>query len=87
MEKEGHKEERGTILLVYILTYVDDCLVVSMNPDWVINELTSEQRNFKLKDVGEPTRYLGAEIGRYDMNNRSTWYMFDRMYLKTRLKK
>jgi hypothetical protein len=57
-------KEDGYCYYEYILTSVDDCLVVSHNPSKIINSLTEEYK-YKLKDVGEPRRYLGAEIGNY----------------------
>jgi hypothetical protein len=70
----------------YILTYVDDCLIVSSDPKKIIDILQDEYK-YKLKDVGEPKRYLGAEIGKYDFSDgilyvsHGPWTL---MYLATR---
>jgi Reverse transcriptase (RNA-dependent DNA polymerase) len=65
----------------YLLTYVDDCLIVSHEPKRIISTLEEEYK-YRLKDVGEPTRYLGAEIGRYDFSDGTkTWFMSARLYL------
>jgi hypothetical protein len=66
----------------YILTYVDDCLVVSHKPSLMITTL-QEEYNYRLKDVGEPTKYLGAEVGKYHFSDGKTaWYTSANLYLK-----
>ena len=47
-------------------------MVVSEDPNWVILALTKEPYNYKLKDVGEPTKYLGAELGKFTVSNKDT---------------
>ena len=44
----------------YVLAYLDDCLVILENLNWVMQTLTKEMYNYKLKDVGKPTKYLGT---------------------------
>jgi Reverse transcriptase (RNA-dependent DNA polymerase) len=76
------KKPDGTEYYEYLLTYVDDCLVVSHDPKRIINSLEHEYK-YKLKDVGEPKCYLGAEIGKRSfMDGTSAWYMSARLYLK-----
>jgi hypothetical protein len=66
----------------YILTYVDDCLVVSHEPKRIISTLEDEYK-YRLKDVGEPKRYLGAEVGRYNFSDGTrAWFMSARLYLQ-----
>jgi Reverse transcriptase (RNA-dependent DNA polymerase) len=66
----------------YLLTYVDDCLIVSHAPKEIINTLEQEYK-YRLKDVGEPKRYLGAEIGKYHFSDGTTaWYMSAKLYLQ-----
>lgn len=66
----------------YILTYVDDCLVVSHDPKLIVNALQDEYK-YRLKDVGPPVRYLGAQIGRYKFDDGSSaWYMSAQLYLQ-----
>jgi hypothetical protein len=61
----------------YILTYVDDCLVVSQNPPIIIDT----QQN--LKDIEPPLHYLGAEMGKYKFNDdKQAWYMSAQQYLQ-----
>jgi Reverse transcriptase (RNA-dependent DNA polymerase) len=54
----------GTPYYEYLLTYVDNCLVISQQLSLIISTL-QDQYKYRLKDVGEPKRYLGAEVGRY----------------------
>ena len=44
--------------------------------------LTKDPYNYKLKDVGDPTKYLGGEIGKFTIGNQHTWYMSACLYLK-----
>ena len=81
--KEASKPD-GTRYYEYILTYVDDCLVVSMNPDGIIQRLEKDF-GYRLKDVEEPRRYLGAMINKYDMGKNQTWSMSAELYLKRAL--
>jgi Reverse transcriptase (RNA-dependent DNA polymerase) len=75
-------KENGDEYYEYMLTYVDDCLIVSHQPSRIISTLENEYK-YKLKDVGEPTRYLGAEIGKYRLPDGSNaWYMSARLYLQ-----
>ena len=43
----------GEIYYEYLLTYVDDCLVLSINPDLIIERLQKDF-NYRMKDVEEP---------------------------------
>jgi hypothetical protein len=66
----------------YILTYVDDCLVLSEIPKRITEMFESEYK-YRLKDVGEPKRDLGAEVGRYDFSNGTkAWFMSARLYFQ-----
>ena len=72
----------GEIYYEYLLTYVDDCLVLSVNPDLIINRLQTEFK-YRMKDVEEPKRYLGALVSRYDLGDKITgWSMSAELYLK-----
>jgi hypothetical protein len=65
-----------------MLMYVDDCLIVSHQPSRIISTLENEYE-YKLKGVGEPKRYLGAEIEKYRLPDGSNaWYMSARLYLQ-----
>ena len=74
--------DKGFDYYEYILTYVDDCLVVSHNPKRIIDSLQNEYK-YRLKDIGEPTRYLGAQIERHTLNGQChAWSMSASLYLK-----
>ena len=68
--KEGYK------YWAYMLVYVDDCLLVHHDPGLVMEELKSR---YKLKNdtYGEPTRYLGANVEKYQvpLTGQSYWSM------------
>ena len=59
----------------YVLTYVHYFLVVSEDTEWVIKALIKDPYNYKLKDMGEPSKYLAAEIGKFTVGNKHPWYM------------
>jgi hypothetical protein len=48
-----------------------------------LNALKGPPFEYRLKDVGEPTRYLGAQIGRYSLEDSvtDTWFMSADAYL------
>lgn len=72
----------GTEYYEYVLTYVDDCLVISGNPDWIIKTLQEAPYEYRLKDVGPPEHYVGAKIGKYDIKGEECWYMSAELYFK-----
>ena len=47
----------------------------------IINTLKKEPLNYTLKDVGPPTKYLGAKCGTYNLGDSSAWYMSAEIYL------
>jgi hypothetical protein len=78
----AHKAD-GTPYYEYILVYVDDVMVISGDPDAVIQLL---KEHFLLKIVSDPAtmpeRYLGAMIGKYQFADGSqAWYMSADDYL------
>jgi len=67
----------GTPYYEYILCYVDDVLIISMDPDGIVNEL---KEHFVFKEVLDPAKkqqcYLGATIGKFNFSDGSYgWYM------------
>jgi hypothetical protein len=54
----------------YLLVYVDDLLAIGMEPRVTLNILESDY-NYVLKDFGPPTRYVGASIGTYDIDDHT----------------
>jgi hypothetical protein len=68
----------------YVLLYVDDTLVISHNPMAIMQAL---QQEYRLKDnaIESPTRYLGADIGKYrfdDEPDKTRWTMSSDRYVK-----
>ncbi|MGH7974090.1 MAG: reverse transcriptase domain-containing protein, partial [bacterium] len=57
-------KENGTEYYEYILVYVVDLLILSSNCELILTYL-EQPGLYRLKDVGSPTRYLGATVGRY----------------------
>ena len=73
----------GTPYYEYVLCYVDDVLIISMDPDGIANEL---KEHFVLKEVLDPAEkqqhYLGTTIGKYNFLDGSYgWYMLAKEYL------
>jgi hypothetical protein len=65
----------------YILVYVDDLLAIGMEPGATLNIFESDY-NYVLTYFGPPTRYLGASIGTYDLNDHTTcFFMSPDQYL------
>ena len=67
----------------YILVYVDDVMIISGDPDAVVNSL---KEHFLLKVVSNPAdkpeRYLGAMIGKHQFSDGTqAWYMSADDYL------
>ena len=80
------RKANGFTYYEYILTYVDDCLVVSHDPKSIVDTLQNEYK-YRLKDVGPPTRYLGAQIGQYEFEDGSkAWFMSAQLYLQQAIK-
>jgi hypothetical protein len=54
----------------YLLVYVDDLLAIGMEPRATLNILELDY-NYVLKYFGPPTHYIGASIGRYDLDDHT----------------
>ena len=69
----------------YFLTYVDDLLAISMDPNSIIHEI---QRHVKLKNdaIEEPSNYLGAQLTRKFINGINIWTMSSVNYVKAAIK-
>ena len=65
----------------YFLTYVDDLLVLSQNPDIVLKEIG---RTFKFKNnmIAEPENYLGARLKKKNIAGTDVWTITSLDYLK-----
>jgi hypothetical protein len=66
----------------YILTYLDNCLILSENPRKIVQVLEQDYQ-YRSRDVGEPTRYLCAEVGKQVFSDGTkAYYMSAGAYLK-----
>ena len=63
-----------------VLCYVDDVLSMSADPESTLRGLQSV---FKLKDdkIAEPDIYLGAQMGRMDIDGHQCWTMLAEKYV------
>jgi len=72
----------GTPYYKYILCYVDDVLIISMDPDGITNKFNE---HFVLKELLYPAKkwqcYLGATIGKYNFLGSYGWYVSAKEYL------
>ena len=48
----------------YIVVYVDDVLIFSNSPDWIVTFKAAFAAEFDLKDLGAPVRVLGMTVVR-----------------------
>jgi hypothetical protein len=69
-----------------VLVYVDDIMVLSHDTKSMMDAIANL---FKLKEgsVSEPTQYLGANVGKYQLpDGHECWSMTGRDYVKNALK-
>jgi Reverse transcriptase (RNA-dependent DNA polymerase) len=74
----------GTKYYEYVLVYVDDLLILSKHPNTILQSLADEH-NYRLKDVGSPTPYLGALIGKKQFTDADLWFISAEAYLNKAL--
>jgi Reverse transcriptase (RNA-dependent DNA polymerase) len=74
MKKSGDKYYE------YILVYVDDCLIISEDPQKILSFLL-DVHEYRIKDVGPPSRFLGAKIGPLTLDGIDTWFISAEEYL------
>lgn len=65
----------------YMLLYVYDCLLVHQNSDPVMNDLKTWYK-MKGDTLGKLKQYLGVNICRWTLKNRSFWYINPGNYVK-----
>ena len=76
----------GTEYYAYVLVYVDDVLHQNHDPDTLINRLAEVYR-IKYGSVGEPDRYLDANIEKVQLDDGSVaWSMTSREYVTNSIK-
>jgi hypothetical protein len=68
-----------------VLCYVDDVLAISMDPETTLNALKT---TFTLKDnkIEPPEMYLGAQLGKLDVDGVSCWTMSAEKYVTAAVK-
>jgi Reverse transcriptase (RNA-dependent DNA polymerase) len=74
----------GTEYYQYILVHTDDLLVIAEKPMEILM-LLDQHYVLKPGSIGEPKRYLGAEVGHYYLPNnpeKPVWYMSSEKYIK-----
>ena len=64
--RRAHVKSDGTKYYEYVFVYVDDLLCLSVDPVGRIIPPLSDL-GYRCKDVGKPTRYLGAEIAEHEI--------------------
>ena len=71
----------GDAYYEWVLTYVDDCLCISAEPEKTMTRLG---QLYELRDtVKEPDRYLGANLGKWQLpDGREAWGMSPKEYVK-----
>ena len=75
-------KKNGDKYYEYILVYVDDQLTISENATQLTQQLITDYK-YRLKDVGPPSKYLGAKVGTRILDNGIlAWYMSAEEYLK-----
>ena len=74
----------------YVLIHTDDLLVVSHRADVIMKSFTDF---YTLKEdpatqlpYGPPTRYLGADVGQFEVNGIKAWYLSGDSYCKEAVK-
>ena len=80
------RKESGEEYYELILVYVDDILLVSANPQPVLDEIDSHYK-IKAGSVGEPSLYLGAQVYKHSLPDGSwAWGMTSEKYLTNAVK-
>jgi hypothetical protein len=82
----------GFIYWEYLLAYVDDILIISHDPQAIINSL-SQRMTFKQGSIGPPKSYLGADVfqvtiydATLDTPAKQVWAMSATEYVKHAIK-
>ena len=66
----------------YVLTYVDNVLIVLEDTSWVIEVLTKKSYKYKWMALYQRTKYLDAKIFKFIIANKNTWFMSARLFLR-----
>lgn len=56
------EKEDGSEYYEYVLLYVDNCLVLSENPEYIIRDQIGKYFTIKEESIGSPDHYLGGKV-------------------------
>ena len=77
----------GSEYYEYCCLYVDDCLVISDNPEHIIRNEIGKHWELKKGSVGPPTIYLGNKVSHVTLeNNISCWSFSSSQYTQAAVK-
>ena len=78
---------QGKAYWIYVLIFTDDILVVAEDPRSILMQL-DQHLMLKPSSIGEPTMYLGANIGKYKFpgDDKEYWYMGSEHYVRESVK-
>ena len=78
-------KENGDKYYAYLVTYVDDILVIDVNPQSIMNSIS---KLYRLKDgISFPKMYLGTDVRRWTFEDQGQGYALGaNSYLKEALK-
>ena len=84
--REGIKED-GSQHWEYVLLYVDDCLCISANAEYVLRNKIGKYFKLKEASIGPPDKYLGGKMRQVEMENgTSTWSFSSSQYVQAVVK-
>ena len=71
----------GRHYLLYMLVYVDDCLLIHHDPNPTMEKL---KKMYKMKGdaYGTPERYLGANVTPFSLTTGTFWCMYADDYVR-----
>ena len=76
----------GTEYYEYVMTYVDDILAISLEPEEVLKSLKSETIRFKNDKIEAPEMYLGAKLQQKEINGVNCWTIGSVDYINAAVK-
>ena len=72
---------------VYIFVYSDDILIIDKSPG-KYTDMLKESYRIKPESIGEPKRYLGADVSKvYYPDGSYAWCLSSKTYVKEAVKK
>jgi Reverse transcriptase (RNA-dependent DNA polymerase) len=78
--------DNGQPYYEYVLVYVDNMLIMLHDPQGCVIDVM-QAKGYSCKDLGEPERYLGAQVGRFNLKHGELvvghcWYLSAEKYIK-----